>query len=388
MPSHDIIDNQNEVLLNSVRDLLQDSVSAKFAVGYLFITGLEPIMDKIERLEELRIVMGTVTSKKTIEQLAEAHLDIPTAKQELEAQISMNRSTQRRAVSETKKAVRTNIGLIDQTDDNENVIRLLRELVSAGKIKVRAYVKDRLHSKAYIFDYPSSRYDKGNAIIGSSNLSLGGLSNNTELNAVISGGDNHERLTEWFNDLWDQSEDFKRELLEELGDSWALNMVNPYDIYIKTIYHLVKDRLELKAVEELVWDETMPPLTAFQMEAFKYALKILEKYGGVIVGDVVGMGKTYIGTAILRELQTKHRSRHLIICPAALKDVWEMFCGEYDIRAEIITIGMLSHGTVDLITDPRYRNIDTVLIDESHNFRYPDTNRYKNLQPYLYPDFR
>ena len=43
MPTHDIIDNREEVLLEYVKGLLRDSVSAKFAVGYFFTSGLAPI---------------------------------------------------------------------------------------------------------------------------------------------------------------------------------------------------------------------------------------------------------------------------------------------------------------------------------------------------------
>jgi hypothetical protein len=206
-----------------------------------------------------------------------------------------------------------------------------------------------LHSKAYIFDYPESHHDKGNAIIGSSNLSLGGLTDNTELNALIPGIGNHEKIAEWFNRLWDQSEPFRNELMEELDKSWALNEVRPYDVYIKTLYHLLKDRLEVEAAEELLWEATMPPLTTFQIVAVKQALQILKDYGGVFVADVVGTGKTYIGTALLKHLQMLHGDRPLIICPKSLVDTWKDFCREYGVQTEILSMGMISQGTVDLI---------------------------------------
>ncbi|MCK4735781.1 MAG: hypothetical protein KAT65_25225 [Methanophagales archaeon] len=43
MPTHDIIDNREEVLSEHVKNLIRNSVSAKFAVGYFFTRGLEPI---------------------------------------------------------------------------------------------------------------------------------------------------------------------------------------------------------------------------------------------------------------------------------------------------------------------------------------------------------
>jgi len=43
MPTHDILDNREGILLEHVKNLLRNSVSAKFAVGYFFTSGLEAL---------------------------------------------------------------------------------------------------------------------------------------------------------------------------------------------------------------------------------------------------------------------------------------------------------------------------------------------------------
>ena len=83
MPTHDILDNREGILIEHVKSLLRDSASAKFDVGYLFTSGLTPLMDDVQNLNELKILIGNISSRKTIEQLAEAHLNLVTAKQEL-----------------------------------------------------------------------------------------------------------------------------------------------------------------------------------------------------------------------------------------------------------------------------------------------------------------
>ena len=87
MPTHDIIDNRE---LEHVKNLLRNSVRAKFAVGYFFTGGLAPLMDELQNLEEFKILIGAISSRRTIEQLAEAHLNVVTAKQELTKQLFMN----------------------------------------------------------------------------------------------------------------------------------------------------------------------------------------------------------------------------------------------------------------------------------------------------------
>ena len=97
MPTHDIIDNREEILLEHVKSLLRDSVSAKFAVGYFFTSGLAPLMNEVQNLKEFKILIGNISNKRTIEQLAEAHMNLVTAKQELNRLLFTNPSNRRHA---------------------------------------------------------------------------------------------------------------------------------------------------------------------------------------------------------------------------------------------------------------------------------------------------
>jgi hypothetical protein len=137
MPTHDIIDNHESVLLDHVKGLLRDSVSAKFAVGYFFTSGLAPLMEEVQNLNELKLLIGNISSRKTIEQLAEAHMNLVTAKQEVNKLLFANPSKRQLAIAETKEGIRTSLSLIDQTDENEQMIRILNELIDKEKIQIR-----------------------------------------------------------------------------------------------------------------------------------------------------------------------------------------------------------------------------------------------------------
>lgn len=60
----------------------------------------------------------------------------------------------------------------------------------------------------------------------------------------VAGNDNHAELVRWFDALWEEAQDFDETLMHEMKQSWAVAVVRPYDIYMKTLYALVKDRLE------------------------------------------------------------------------------------------------------------------------------------------------
>ncbi len=332
---HDIIDNRERKLAGSVKPLLSESERAKFAVGYFFISGFKLIAPELENLAELRLLVGSVSDHETVEQLAETH----TAAQLLDRvrkREFANRAERAQAVAKVGEIVRGRIVCLSQTDEDERLIALLLQLIEEGRFKVRVYTKSRLHAKAYIFDYPPGRYDRGRAIVGSSNLSLTGLTDNTELNVEVRGNGNHEQLTQWFNALWDEAEDFDALLMRELQASWALNLPTPFELYAKILWHLVCDRLE-RPLQQMPSD--FPPLADFQWAAVQSALRILRRHNGVILGDVVGFGKTLMGTALLKWFHARERWRALIVAPKPLKKMWLKFNNDFGLRAQVLSLG-------------------------------------------------
>jgi hypothetical protein len=73
MPSHDIIDNRNAKLVDSITTMLGQTELARFAVGYFFVSGLESISKQLGHVKELKLLIGTTTNSKTLEQMAEGH---------------------------------------------------------------------------------------------------------------------------------------------------------------------------------------------------------------------------------------------------------------------------------------------------------------------------
>ncbi|MEA3339750.1 MAG: helicase-related protein, partial [Chloroflexota bacterium] len=221
-----------------------------------------------------------------------------------------------------------------------------------------------------------------------------------ELNVRIFGDSNHDELARWFDELWDEAEKFDEELIQELRRSWAASLVlpapgslvpigprpvSPHDIYLKTLYTLIEDRLEGRPgakAAELLWEAEMPDLADFQRVAVRQAIKILDTYGGVFVSDVVGLGKTFIGATLLKHYALYRGARPLIVCPASLVEMWQWFAERYQIDAPVISMGLLSQpGNERMLVDNwRYRDRDLVLVDESQNFRHADAQRYAALQ--------
>lgn len=404
----DIIDNRSEKLEDHIRKILLSSQKAYFAVGYLFLSGLKPFYKEFEKLKELRLLIGNTTDKDTIETLVEGYGSISPVNEEIERWAYRKRTDRRGIKAQTKIHLRHQISAMDQSREDEELIRTIVGLIKGGRLKVRIYTKGRLHAKAYIFDYGPiytrngkriPREENGIAIVGSSNLSLSGLTHNTELNVIVHGNDNHEALKGWFEQLWDEAEEFTPDLMEELSNSWAEMspshvdelwpelVIRPYDIYMKTLYELIRERLEDGDEETVIWgSELTNVLTDFQKAAVRQAIRMIKRHRGCFIADVVGLGKSFIGAAVVEHFKKVEGRRPLIICPAGLVEMWERYNEGYELDARVLSMGMLREredGINILLDDPRYSGRDFVLIDESHNFRYQHRQRYGLLWQFL-----
>jgi superfamily II DNA or RNA helicase len=382
MPQHDVIDNRNTLLVNRVKDFLPHSTAAHFATGYFFLSGFKAIADDIQHLEKLRLLIGNTSNRETIEQMVEGYSRLKEGQHRKRSE-RMNAGERDTILDETRRSAGDVLELMVQSDEEQQAALSLARGIAEGRVEVRVYTKGRLHAKAYIFDFNDDMPYDGAGIVGSSNFTISGLSHNTELNASLDGNGNHGELLDWFDELWDESEEFSADLMEAIAQSWVANdKVTPYDIYMRTLYTLVKERLVEASDTKLLWEAEMPPLAAYQEVAVQQTRHILKEYGGVFVADVVGLGKSFIGLSLLKHWNIYEGAYGIVICPASLVAMWEMYIAKFRIWATVLSSGMLSQKGNErlLLDDPKYSNAGIVLIDESHNFRNRDSRRYQALE--------
>ena len=223
----DIIDNRRERLALRVREALEDgAVSARFAVGYLFLDGLLPLRAEIERLDCVEVLMGNVVNRLTEEQVRE---EASSRSRGGEGRVRPQedvayglRQSHDRAAVETALNLRNTLAGLDRTAENRALLLSLAGRIAQGALKVRLYTQGRIHAKLTLVGYPPGHPSApGLAFVGSSNLTLGGQAHPTELNVVVRDGESLAALEEWYRRLWGVSQDFHRELFEELGNCWA-----------------------------------------------------------------------------------------------------------------------------------------------------------------------
>ena len=257
--------------------------------------------------------------------------------------------------------------------------------VEEGRVLGFRSASARLHAKAYLFGSGDSSF----SAVGSSNLTQGGLHDNIELSLLSHDAELGERLADWFDDRWAQGQDCRQEFINLLEDCvLSGRRYRPWDVFIKSLHAAYGRFLNLGLAEDIT-----ARLADFQAEAVRRCLGMLERHWGAMLCDSVGLGKTWEGLGILSEFARRRegRARAVIVCPAQLEANWNQDrTREFDIRAEVVTMESLPR-LVDLddatpleraaaeTTLHRLQRAEIILVDESHNFRNPETKRYRAL---------
>lgn len=370
-----IFDNIEQQLLPALREALQLSAHADFCVGYFNLRGWKAIDALIENWHggdgnQCRLLVGMQNPPH--EQLRQLYSLLP-----------QDDTISNQVIIRLKKKLaedfRSQLTLGVPTDEDEAGLRRLASQLKAGKVVVKLFLKHPLHAKLYL----CFRQDTINPVIGylgSSNLTLAGLSHQGELNVDVLDHDAAQKLAKWFEDRWNDRfcVDITNELIKTLEESWARDeALHPYWIYLKMAYHLAEEaRAGLSAFE--IPRDMRNILLEFQSAAVRIAARHLEKRGGVILGDVVGLGKTLMATALARVFQEPpHLLETLILCPKNLVSMWESYIHRYRLIAKIVSITQ-----VQTIL-PELRRYRLVIIDESHNLRNREGRRWAVIRDYI-----
>jgi SNF2 family DNA or RNA helicase len=93
-------------------------------------------------------------------------------------------------------------------------------------------------------------------------------------------------------------------------------------------------------------------LFEFQKSAVKIAARHLHRRGGVMIGDVVGLGKTMMATALARMFEDDLGYETLIICPKNLEPMWERYRTEYGLRGMVLPVSQVTKKLPDTQTLP------------------------------------
>ena len=369
-----ILDNIETQVEGELLTSLSGARSLDAAVGYFNLRGWRLIADAVEAMPgrndgiKARILVGiTESPADEMRRLARSHNE----------QLVDNR-TAARLRHETVSEYRQQLEVGVPTEDDERALRALLRQIETGKVEVRVHLAHRLHAKLYMCHRDDQVAPRA-GYVGSSNLTVSGLRHQGELNVDVLDVDATDKLARWFEDRWTDpfTVPAMPELAEAIRESWAAEQqLDPYLVYLKIAYHLSKEARE-GLVEYGLPSSMKDKLLDFQGAAVKIAARIVMTKGGAMIGDVVGLGKTLVATAVARLLQEEQGFETLVVCPKNLTEMWKDYLHAYEVRGKVESLSMV-HST--LLDERRHR---LVVIDESHNLRSDKRRDYKALKDYI-----
>lgn len=319
----------------------------------------------------------------------------------------------------TNEALLNNQGEgVEVQDDSQIQIRIFGQKDPAHK--------QFLHAKCYIFLGPG----EADGIIGSSNFTAKGLEDNAELNyletqnsivaAPLTEYSNSKSHKVWFEEKWEQGVPWNGKFLQILSAAPVgqpkpkpkpeaqSNQLTPYELYIKLLQTKFGDLVD-KNLDEVI--ESYLPQEfdkyTYQIDAVKQCFSTMKEHGGFLLADVVGLGKTIVGSLVIKHFlqfpdDDGRERKVLIITPPAIKSAWVNTIKEFDKDAidkmedyiDYITTGSIGklipddgvedvesdeHDTGDFESELCHDNYGLIIIDESHKFRNSTTNMYQAL---------
>jgi superfamily II DNA or RNA helicase len=368
--------------LRYLQDWTEIATSFDIATGFFEIGGLLGLDGRWQKLEKIRVLMGADVTYSTRAAFLKATKG--RAEERLDASL------------EEEKAIEPFL----------HGVPAIVEALRSKQIECRVYTKDKFHAKAYIthakLDVVGPR-----ALVGSSNFTRPGLTQNVELNIQVQTGPNVALLQRWFDDHWKEATDVTPEILEVVERH--VREYSPFQVYAKALHEFFRGH-EITAGE---WDqsrsEMFPLLDRYQQEAYWSLMKIARQHGGAFLCDGVGLGKTFVGLMLIERLILHEGKRVVLFAPKATKEaVWEPLIRRYLPHIGGIDGGDFSNLAVFSHTDlgrkgsfpARFARIaelaDAVIIDEAHHFRNPGRagtteekeSRYRKLANLLDPDRR
>ena len=366
MPSK-FITNQKELLSEIMHDILPSCDQLFFLVGYFYFTGFEALYKNLGD-KNIKILIGMEIEKDIHNKIKEF---------EIIQEVNLSRGEIK------QRYYHSLVQLFNDTDyfdtlTKQEAFTLFLQKIQDGSLEIRKTLQPN-HAKLYLFQKKEEFSERGRypgvVITGSSNLSLSGLKQQFEIN-VLFRDEHFEEGKAVFDQLWEQSVDivrqnnydqFEHEVIEKI---WYEKLTKPFLMYLRVLDEYFQfEKMNIRLPQEITEHKYFN--LKYQTDAIQRAIHILRIHNGVLIADVVGMGKSIVASAVAHNLGMKA----MVIAPPHLTDQWNDYRYEYDFNAKVYSSGNVEKA----LEEQTDREEKLIIVDEAHKFRNEETNDYAIL---------
>jgi len=378
--SNFITNSTTKNLKKRLLELISKSKELKFLVGFFYFSGIRELYDGLKNNSDviLKVLVG-LDVDRTAYGLIEYGEDIKISDEE--------------KIYCFFKSIEKSLNT-EQFDNKEfyEQVRFFVEMIKNDKLIIRRTFEPN-HSKLYIFKLEEEQVGRKELFItGSSNLTKSGLTKQKEFNVEISDY-GFQEAEDYFDKLWEKAvkiteySDVKTELIDLIENKTLIKQLSPFEAYLLVLKTYLESDVKKEDEENIatILQKAGYHPYKYQIDAVQQAISTLEQNNGVIVADVVGLGKTVIACAIASAI-SKMSQRGIVICPPSIIGDknrtygWMKYLGDFNLTHwEVRSAGELVNGEL-LNYVQRNKNIEFVIIDEAHRFRNQDTKSYEQLK--------
>jgi superfamily II DNA or RNA helicase len=370
--SHFITNQAENSLSSHINNILPKTDKLDFLVGFFYFSGIKEIYENIKD-KKMRILVGLNMETRILDVLhdielkAKKHSSIGASKQDIYDLL---------------------IKIFSESDYFENTkteeaFKIYYEKIKDGTLEIRK-TNEPCHAKLYIFSYKETENgrDPGTVITGSSNLTYNGLTAQSEINVRLRNPDEHKEALHIFNTLWKDAyviagkanfTEFEEQVMKRV---WYEKLPIPYLMYVRALYEYfyIDTTQNVRLPYDITENDDVKNLK-YQEFAIRQALQTIERHNGVIIADVVGLGKSVIAAAIANNLDLQT----LIIAPPHLLNQWQDYKNDYRIRGKVFSRGLIKEALDYYNQNTKKNKVWLIILDEAHHYRNEDTKDYAML---------
>lgn len=380
-----LIDNESQTMQQALINSLNGSDRVDIEVAFFYFSGWKLLANHLKD-KKIRILVGKYIDPEAIPDL------LSRVRQDGE-NVDLEPFQPRQRISSRVDQKNTYVNgfirlgnessLLDDSDTQE-FYKILEQKIEDGSLEIKIANKPH-HGKMYIVhkkqEFSEGGDLPGTVFIGSSNFTFQGLINQGELNRRDNNKTEYLESVKSFEEHWEDSENIdiaikenKQDFVNKLkNDLWIHNIPSPYSIYIRVLHELFdrQDVDKIKTPSQITKEQYID--LEYQLDAIRIVMDKIEKYDGVILADVVGLGKSIIASAVANNLGLKT----VIIAPPHLREQWDDYQEEFRLPGARI----FSSGELEKVYNKYKENNEPLLfiIDEAHRYRNEDTYDYRML---------
>ena len=371
--SQHLITNQEKFLSEVINDILPGCDKAYFLVGYFYFSGFQEIYEKLQD-KHLRILVGLDIERS----LANGIREIDDYTQRTKTRVQTRDEYYQGLVD-----IFNNTDFFD-TERQIEAFKLFCDKIANGTLEIRKTL-DPNHAKLYLFEYKpehqSITQQPGQMITGSSNLSVAGLKGRIELNTILRDPVYYNEGKELFDKLWETAvpvadlehlPEFTEKVIKKI---WMEKLYSPYAMFIRILQEYFsqpddKNLLKPSDITDGIYTDLK-----YQLDAVQMAMKAIENHDGVIIADVVGLGKSIIASTVARNLHL----RTIIVSPPHLKQQWEEYRDQFGFTASVFSSGKIEAALDHYRMIVRNNEQFLIIVDEAHKYKNEDIQDYSIL---------